>query len=164
MLAETPALAATAAARLVREQGWRVALPSEMEWECAARGGLVGQVFPWGDDADPQRANYERSGIGNTSVVGCFAPNDHGLFDMVGNAWEWTRSPWTDRYGPAMLRAEALNPGGGDDLVVRGGSWIAHAVDARCASREWSTPGGRGNYLGFRVVLRSSPVSRAAGR
>ena len=164
MLDESPALATTAAAKGVRQQGWRVALPSELEWERAARGGLVGQVFTWGDGADPQRANYNKSGIDNTSVVGCFAPNGHGLFDMVGNACEWTRSPWVDRYGPAMLRAEALNPGDDDSLVVRGGSWVNDADVARCASRDGITPGLRASGLGFRVVLRSSPVSRAAGR
>ena len=124
----------------------------------------MGQVFPWGDNADPQRANYSKSGIGITSVVGCFAPNGHGLFDMVGNVWEWTRSHWADRYGPAMLRAEALNPGDDDRLVVRGGSWGGRADYARCAYRSGSTPDGRGNDLGFRVVLRSSPVSGATER
>ena len=164
MLAESPALAATAAAQLVREQGWRAALPSELERELAARGGLVGQMFPWGDGADPQRANYDESGIGSTSVVGCFAPNGHGLFDIVGNVWEWTRSPWADRYGPDMLRAEALNPGDDARLVVRGGSWVNRADYARCAYRSRLTPDLRDSLLGFRVVLRSSPVSRAAGR
>ena len=164
MLVESHALAVTAAARLVREQGWRVALQSELEWERAARGGLVDQVFPWGDDVDPKRANYDQSGIGNTSAVGCFAPNGHGLFDMVGNVWEWTRSPWADRYGPAVLRDEALNPGEKDRLVVRGGSWISRAVSARCAYRLRVTPGERSSDLGFRVVLRSSPVLGAAER
>ena len=164
MLVESHALAVTAATRLVREQGWRVALQSELEWERAARGGLVGQVFPWGDAADPQRANYGLSGIGTTSVVGCFAPNGHGLCDMVGNVWEWTRSPLADGYGPAMLRDEALNPGEEDQLVVRGGSWINLAHCARCSYRRRNASGLRSGDLGFRVVLRSSPVSRAAER
>jgi formylglycine-generating enzyme required for sulfatase activity len=95
MLANAPACAGSPIARLVREQGWRVALPSELEWEKAARGGLSGSVFPWPGDADANRANhndYNDSQMSNTSVVGCFAANGYGLFDMVGNVWEWTRS------------------------------------------------------------------------
>lgn len=163
-LANSPALALTAAARLVREQGWRVALPSELEWERAARGGLVGQVFPWGDGADPHRANFSKSGIGSTSAVGCFAPNGLGLYDMVGNLCHWTRSPWVDRYGPAMLRAESVKPGGDDPLVVRGGSWLDGAGSAGCAYRYGDSPDERYGHLGFRVLLRSSPVSGPAGR
>ena len=80
------------AADLLRTPGWRVALPSEPEWECAARAGQPGAIFPWGDTPDPELANYGDSGIGNTSAVGCFAPNAWGLHDMVGNVWQWTRS------------------------------------------------------------------------
>jgi formylglycine-generating enzyme required for sulfatase activity len=95
MLATSPACAGSPIARLVREHGWRVGLPSELEWEKAARGGLSGSVFPWPGDADANRANhndYNDSQMSNTSVVGCFAANGYGLFDMVGNVWEWTRS------------------------------------------------------------------------
>ena len=158
-LGESPTLAGTPAARLVRDQGWRVALPSELEWEKAARGGRVGQVFPWGDDADPGRANYDESLIGDSSAVGCFAPNDFGLFDMVGNLWEWTRSPWADAYDASRLMAEAVKPGDEQRLVVRGGSWVDPRGGARCACRLRGAPGDRDFNLGFRVVLRSSPVS-----
>lgn len=159
MCCESPALADCAAARRVRDQGWQVALPSELEWEKAARGGHAGLVFPWGDEPEPQRANYADSGIGDSSVVGCFAPNDHGLFDMVGNLWEWTRSPWQKAYGEAMLAVEAVAPDGErNKLVVRGGSWLFHCGSARCAIRSWLPSDSRNDYLGFRVVLRSSHV------
>ncbi len=158
MLREAPALAHTPAARLVRDQDWRVALPSELQWEKAARGGRVGQVFPWGDDHDRNLANNGESGVGNTSAVGCFAANDFGLFDMIGNVWQWTSSPWVETYGAKMLRAEALKPGVDDRLVVRGGSWGDRRDFARCAYRFRFTPDDRFYDLGFRVVLRSSPV------
>ena len=92
ILPTSPACAGSPIARLVREQGWRIALPSELEREKAARGGLGGSVFPWADDVDPNRANYDDLQIGDTSVVGCFAANGFGLCDMVGNVGEWTRS------------------------------------------------------------------------
>ena len=159
MIRESPAMAGTSSARLVLDQGWRVALPSEFEWEKAARGGRVGQVFPWGDDPDPRRANFDESLIGDSSAVGCFAPNDFGLFDMVGNLWEWTRSPWADAYDASRLMAEAVKPGDEQRLVVRGGSWDDPRDLARCACRGGYAPVIRLDLLGFRVVLRSSPVS-----
>jgi formylglycine-generating enzyme required for sulfatase activity len=94
VLAKLPLLEDSEAAGLVRQHQWRVALPGELEWEKAARGGLRDMVFPWGNDADPARANYDDSKIGDTSAVGCFSPNDFGLYDMIGNLFEWTRSLW----------------------------------------------------------------------
>ena len=91
-------LEGTEPARLVRDGGWSVGLPSELEWEKASRGGRVGALFPWGDAPDPSRANSVDSGIDVTSTnivtstVGCFPANGFGLLDMIGNVWEWTRS------------------------------------------------------------------------
>lgn len=93
-LATSPVLEGIAVARLVREGRWRIVLPSELEWEKAARGGLPDAVYPWGDTPDPDRANYDDSGIGDTSAVGCFPANGFGLHDTIGNVWEWTRSLW----------------------------------------------------------------------
>ncbi len=159
MLATSPACAGNPIARLVREHGRRVALPSELEWEKAARGGLSGSVFPWAGGADPNRANYGESQIGDTSVVGCFAANGFGLFDMVGNVWEWTRSielPYPD--DPTDPKRDDLKTGEDVSRVVRGGSWFDHRASVRCACRSWGRPGSRNGGLGFRVVLRSSPV------
>jgi formylglycine-generating enzyme required for sulfatase activity len=145
-------------AELVREQGWRVALPSELEWEKAARGGLSDAVFSWGDTPDPNRANYSHTGIDSTSAVGCFPANGFGLFDMIGNVWEWTRS----RDAPYPYRAddgrEPAQPQSGDSMVVRGGSWFFNRDYARCACRFRFRPDFRLNDFGFRVVLRSPPV------
>ncbi|MCB1777560.1 MAG: SUMF1/EgtB/PvdO family nonheme iron enzyme, partial [Candidatus Competibacteraceae bacterium] len=94
VLTHSPAFAGSEIARLVRECGWQVTLPSELEWEKAARGGVQETVFPWGNAPDPNRANVAGSEIGDTSTVGCFPANGFGLHDMIGNIWEWTRSLW----------------------------------------------------------------------
>jgi formylglycine-generating enzyme required for sulfatase activity len=144
-------------ASLVREHGWRVTLPSELEWEKAARGGLRDAVFSWGNDADPARANYDQSEIGDMSAVGCFPGNDFGLHDMIGNVFEWTRShfrpyPYRSNDGRENLHDDDVQ------RVVRGGSWDSVSRNrARCACRLGGGPDFRHVSLGFRVVLRSSP-------
>ena len=134
-------------AALVRVHGWQVMLPSERVWEKAARGGREGAVFPWGDMPDSDRANID---IGNTSAVGAFPPNDDGLYDMVGNAWEWTRTA----HGAAYSAPEPEASSESDYIVVRGGGWVA----PRSTDRDGAYHGIRGNLLGFRVVLCCSPV------
>ena len=157
VLATSSALGGSPVARLVREQRWQVTLPSELEWEKAARGEQRNAVFPWGDTAGPDRANYDDSNIDNTSAVGSFPANSFGLHDMVGNVWEWTRSVYGSDYpyqpddGREDLRAH-------DDpaRVVRGGAWYFNRSSARCAFRRGDAPDLRYDYVGFRVVLRSS--------
>jgi formylglycine-generating enzyme required for sulfatase activity len=158
VLASAPEFEGTNAGRLVREHARRVALPSELEWERAARGGLRDAIYSWGDEPDPNRGNYSDSEIGDTSAVGCFPANGFGLYDMIGNVWEWTRSRFADYpYAPADGREEP-NPTDDEPLVLRGGSWYGVRDSACCAYRLWSSPGSRFDSLGFRVVLRSSPV------
>lgn len=159
MLATAPVLEGSEAARLVRAGAWRSILPSELEWEKAARGGLLDTVFPWGDTPDANRANYDDTAIGDTSAVGCFPANAFGLHDMIGNLWEWTRSRYVRYpYDPDDGR-ENVGPSDDDRLVARGGSWDGPRVDARCAYRGRDRPELRGGNLGFRVVLRAAPVS-----
>jgi formylglycine-generating enzyme required for sulfatase activity len=166
MLATAPALEHSTAASLVREGGWHVSLPSELEWEKAARGRLRDAVFSWGDTPDPNRANYSDSKIGDSTAAGCFPPNGFGLHDMIGNVWEWTRSLWgtnweksyfTYPYKPLDRKREDLNAGN-MWRVVRGGLWASGRNNARCASLGGGHPVYRFDYLGFRVVMRSAPV------
>lgn len=148
---------------------WQLRLPSELEWEKAARGGLAEQIFAWGDAPDPEQANYDDTGIGEPCAVGCFAPNAYGLYDMLGNGWEWTRSLWGKwnakkstydlnfEYPYSVDEREDENASDEFARVVRGGAFNYNEGDVRCAYRYWYPPNDRFSPFGFRCLL--SPPS-----
>lgn len=121
-------------------EDWHVTLPSEKEWEKAARG-TDGRTYPWSGEADSEKANYGETGIGRVSTVGCFpqGTSPSGCEEMSGNVLEWTRSEWDSKEKGKMLR------------VLRGGSCFNGSRSVRCAARHRGGLDAWNDRIGFRV-------------
>jgi formylglycine-generating enzyme required for sulfatase activity len=132
-------------------------LPTEAEWEKATRGGQKGQRYPWGDRFDQTRANFlvdpaERAQHGTTPCRR-YPPNQYGMYDAVGNVWEWVH----DWYAPDAYSTSDRNsprgPAGGQLRVVRGGAWLVADVRMlRCSHRHKVPPDTYSYAIGFRVA------------
>lgn len=144
-------------------QAKNMRLPTEAEWEYAARRGLRGKPFPWGQQLpNTTLANFSKSGFGHAVKVGSYPPNGYGLYDMAGNVWEYLADEWGSY---PQTRKVQIDPVAGGDLfvtdsylrvttrrVIRGGSWGGSAINLRVTYRDSHPPTGAGDHVGFRCA------------
>ena len=150
---------------LSRKTGRKIRLPTEAQWEYAARGGTDGMRFWGSEDSDACRyANAADKGHwgGNifpcddgykfTAPAGNYQPNPFGLYDMLGNVWEWCADWYSGGYYSKSPEKNPQGPIGGRYRVLRGGAWVSFPGRVRAANRSWGTPGVRNSSKGFRLV------------
>jgi formylglycine-generating enzyme required for sulfatase activity len=150
---------------LSAQTGRAYGLPSEVEWEAAARG-FEGREYAYGPDFDAARCNTFETHIRRTTPAGVFPGGltPEGIADLSGNVWEWTATLWGDNIQQPTFSYPYVATDGREELqnavsrrVVRGGSWSGGQDSARAAYRRDDHPANRGDYDGFRVVVRRPP-------
>lgn len=131
-------------------------LPTEAEWEYAARGSLVNKNFPNGDQIDSTQANYGKKYKG-VIVIGKGKPNAYELYDMAGNVWEWTSDFYSETYGSDSVQSNPTGPKSGRFRVIRGGSWHSGAMCNQVYYRNGLSPSWVDFAVGFRCVKNIRP-------